>query len=213
MITVEQLKAIVPACANPEGWIDSLNAAMAQFGIDKDADFVAAFLAQVAVESGDLNRLDENLNYTAERLMAVWPKRFPSLVVAAPYARNPHGLANFVYANRLGNGDAASGDGWSYRGRGLIQITGKNNYTALSQALKDPSVAACPNVLCTKKYAALSAAWFWIQNPKIDELADNTPNDDQESDFVSITRLVNGGTTGLQQRRIYWQRAKTALGA
>lgn len=205
------IKQVMPNCKDPAGWAPHLHSAMARFGISGDKDVVAAFLAQIAVESAELNRLDENLNYSAERLMAVWPKRFPTLAVANQYARKPHALADFVYANRLGNGSVESGDGYRYRGRGLKQITGKDNYRRCGIAL-GVDLLANPDYLLTKKGAADSAAWFWSQDKRLSQLAVDLPDDDDEEDFKTITKIINGGTTGLEQRRVYWRRARQALG-
>ncbi len=120
-LSEDQLKAVMPRC-NAANWAVPLSVAMERFAIDTPQR-MAAFLAQVAHESAETACLEENLNYSARRLMAVWPKRFPTLAEAQPYARNPQNLANRVYSGRGGNGDAASGDGWRYRGRGLFQLT------------------------------------------------------------------------------------------
>src|SRR5687767_14886820 len=117
-LTAPRLQRFLPALADAAGWTDALNPALAQFEITTPPR-IAAFLAQVALESMEFSHLVENLNYSAKRLMVVWPRRFPTLAAASPYARNPERLANHVYAKRLGNGDATSGDGWRFRGRGL----------------------------------------------------------------------------------------------
>jgi putative chitinase len=153
---------------------------------------VAAFLGQIAVESFGFTELEENLNYSAGRLEVVWPKRFPA---GSPNidrcARNPEALANAVYCDRMGNGDEASGDGWTYRGRGLIQITGRANYEALAKA---DARAADPDWLTTPAGAAVSACWFWTtRKPSLNLLADNW-------ELTAITRAINGGTEGLEER-------------
>ena len=209
-LTADQLRAIAPRCANPDGWVDPLNAALDRFGL-VEADQLAAFLAQVALESAEFNRLEENLNYSAERLCQVWPKRFPNIAIAQPYARNPQQLAQLVYGKRASLGNETAEDGWRYRGRGLIQITGKANYAACAKGIDDPLLLTCPERLQTKTVAALSAVWYWFQNPRISILAHDAPDDDDEADFVSITRLVNGATTGLADRQVYWERAKKVL--
>jgi putative chitinase len=204
------IRQVMPRCANPIGWAQPLHDAVRKYGISQDKDVLAAFLAQIAVESAEMNRLDENLSYSAERLVAVWPKRFPTLAVAAQYARNPHALGDFVYSNRMGNGDAASGDGYKYRGRGLKMITGKANYKACGDAL-GVDLLRNPDHLLTKPGAAMSAAWYW-NSKGLSSIADDLPDDNDEADFVTITKLINGGVTGLDQRRAYWARAKQALG-
>lgn len=205
MINGLQLKAAMPGLKEPGLWADALNPALERFKITTPPR-IAAFLAQIAVETGALSRLDENLNYKAERLMQVWPARFPTLESATPYAANPHGLANFVYANRGGNGNEASGDGYRYRGRGAIMVTFHDGYARVQKALGIPCLG-CPDMLQTKTYAALSAALFWSDN-ELNFLADH----DTENDFVAITRKINGGTTGLSQREKYLATFKDILG-
>ena len=129
MIAATILKTALPLCKEPDQWAQALNPAMDKFEINTPAR-VACFLAQTGHESGQFNRLIEGLFYkTAARLTAVWPRRFPNEASAAPYVKNEEKLANFVYANRIGNGPVESGDGFRYRGRGLIQITGRSNYS------------------------------------------------------------------------------------
>ena len=204
LLTPDRMRWIAPRCPAPEVWCAALNAAMQRYGIETP-DRVAAFVAQIAHESGEFSRLTEDLTYTtAERIRAVWPKRFQTLASAAPFVRNPEALANRVYANRLGNGDAASGDGWRYRGRGLIQLTGRANYADAARALGLPLLDA-PQLLEQPDGAARCAAWFW-QSYGLNALAD-------EADFVAITQVINGGTVGLSERRRYWAQASAALGA
>jgi putative chitinase len=205
MITRDQLQGIMPN-ADSEAWTDVLNDAMARHAISNPRR-EAAFLAQIAVESRELRTLVENLNYSAQRLTAVWPKRFPSLAAAAPYEHNPERLASRVYANRLGNGDEVSGDGWRFRGRGLIQVTGRDNYRRVGQALALP-LEAQPELLEQPQPAALSAASFW-QSRGLNELADDCTDDGR---FVAICEAVNGGDAGLDERRAHWASAKRALG-
>ena len=210
-ISAAQLAMIMPANPNAVDWTGPLNDAMAEFGISANLQRIAAFLAQVAHESGQLRKLEESLYYsTAKRISEVWPKRFPTEAAAAPYARNPEGLANRVYALRIGNGDAASGDGWRYRGRGLKQLTGRANYKEAGTALGVDLVRA-PDRLKDPVLAARSAAWFW-QSRGCNPLADDTSGDDDDADFVAITKLINGGTVGLKERRLAWARAEAALG-
>jgi putative chitinase len=209
VLTQLQLRAFLPAAPNPEAWTTALNAAMARFDI-ATAPRAAAFLAQVAHESGELRRLTENLSYTAKRLTEVWPVRFPTLERALPYDRQPELLANFVYAKRLGNGDQASGDGWRFRGRGLLQITGRGNYRACDAVL-GLGLETNPELLEMPDVAALAAAQFW-QSRGLNELADDRNDDNDDEDFVTISVTINGGRTGLAARRAYWARAKAALG-
>ena len=149
---------------------------------------MAAFLAQLSVESARLTRLEENLKYSAERLVAVWPARFKSVADALPYANNSEALANKVYAGRMGN--AAPGDGYRYRGRGFIQLTGKANYKAFATA-SGVDVVANPDLLLEPELAAESAAWLWQSNG-CNELAD-------AGELVRISKRVNGGTHALPE--------------
>lgn len=208
-LTTEALKAIMPLCLHPEPWALELQAAMDEFEISANKERVQRFLAQIAVESLELTRLDENLRYSAERLTAVWPKRFPTITAALPYANNPHKLADFVYANRVGNGGPESGDGWRYRGRGPKMITFRDNYAWIGKELGLP-LLDCPEMLQTKKNGARSAAVFWARKG-LNALADDLPDDDQDSDYVTITRRINGGTIGLDARIKYLKRAQTVL--
>jgi len=208
-ITEQKLSAIMPACSNVTTWVTALNNAMSRFDIT-GGQRMAAFLAQVAHESGQLARLSENLNYSAKRLMQVWPSRFPTLEKARNYEKNPEKLANYVYAGRLGNGDEASGDGWRFRGRGLIQLTGRGNYRAAGQGIGLP-LEEQSDLLGQPEAAALSAAWFW-KSHGLNELADDRSNDNDNEDFKTITKRINGGTVGLQERIAFWKRAKAVLG-
>ena len=193
------LGEVFPRCLDPDGWAEPLSHACALAAINTRAR-IAAFLGQVGHESNSLNTLVENLNYSAERLTQVWPHRFPTLPSATPYARNPEKLANFVYASRLGN--EASGDGYRYRGRGLIQTTGRSNYVAAETFSKLPLVAH-PELLQEKTPAAIAAAAFW-QSKGLNVRADS-------GDIEGITRLVNGGLLGLDDRKAITQRALEAL--
>ena len=207
-LTKDQLKAIMPRC-DAEQWIDPLNAAMERFEINTPAR-MAAFLAQLAHESTETTCLTEGLTYSrAERLCKVWPKRFPTPASAAPYVKNPQKLANYVYANRGGNGDESSGDGWRYRGRGLFQLTFKDNYRLAGEALNLPLVDD-PDRVTTAAVAALTAAHYW-QRLGLNALADHQPGDDEVKDFEGISIRINGGRTGLPERKKYWAKAQAAL--
>jgi putative chitinase len=208
-IEAAQLAAFLPTLSRVDEWTRALNAAMERFEINTPYR-AAAFLAQVAHESGEFSRLIENLSYSAARLCAVWPGRFPTIQAAQPYERNPERLANYVYAKRLGNGDTASGDGWRFRGRGLIQLTGRGNYRSCGSALALP-LEAEPERLESPSGAALAAAQFW-QSRGLNHLADDQSDDNDDEDFISITKIINGGTAGLKSRQQYWARARTVLG-
>ena len=151
----------------------------------------AAFLGQLAEESAEFTATRENLNYSAQRLMQVWPSRFPNLTIANQYAHNPEALANFVYANRLGNGNTASGDGWKFRGGGPIQLTGRSTLAAFGKTVGKTAEDAADYV-ATPQGGAASACWFWTTR-NINPLADDW-------DIEGITKKVNGGLTNLDQR-------------
>lgn len=191
---------------NPEKWLEAVQATCNRFEINTDKR-IAAFLAQTAHESGGYTMLEENLNYSDLTMAVVWPNRFAELGAdkkpvkengknkpnkfAQALHRKPEMIANVVYSNRMGNGTIESGEGWKYRGRGLKQLTGKDNYTRCGQAL-GVDLAAQPELLLTPEYAALSAGWFWAAN-KLGDYADR-------DDFVGMTKKINGGTIGLPDR-------------
>jgi putative chitinase len=162
----------------------------------------AAFIGQCSHESGNFKTLQENLNYSAKGLHATWPARFPSEEAAMPYNRNPEKIANKVYGGRMGNGDEASGEGWRYHGRGLIQLTGKANYQAAGEAL-GADLVADPNIVATPRFAALTAGWFW-KTHGLNELAD-------KADYTAITKRINGGTLGLDDRIAHTHQALEIL--
>jgi putative chitinase len=155
---------------------------------------LAHFLAQCGHESGGFRVTQENLNYSAKGLAGIFKKYFPTEAAAAPYARQPQKIANKVYANRMANGSEASGDGFKFRGRGYIQLTGRDNYTQFGKAIGE-DMAANPDAV-SSKYALLSAAWFWSKNG-LNKLADAGSTD---ATVTSITKRVNGGTIGLADR-------------
>ena len=186
-------------------WAPYLTGACGLYGITT-VQRLSAFLAQVGHESAGFTRTVENLNYSAQGLLATWPSRFtPEL--AAQLARKPQMIAEHVYAGRMGNGPKGTGDGWRYRGRGLIQVTGKANYEAVGELLERhgcPNLIRMPEVLAEPKWAALSAAAYWHDHD-LNALADR-------GEFDQITRRINGGTTGAADRRARHQRAMRALG-
>lgn len=175
----------------------SLAEACERFGIDTPLR-MAGFLAQCSHESCGFRVTKENLNYGAQALLSVFPKYF-NAGEAAAYARQQERIANRIYANRMGNGPEASGDGWKHRGRGFIQLTGKNNYRAFSEAIENPSILENPDVVAEPEFAALSAAWFWSKNG-LNQLAD-------AKDIVAMTKRINGGTIGLDQRTKLYEKA------
>ena len=170
-------------------WLPHLQAACDKFQINT-RNRLACFLATIGVESAALSAVVENLNYSAQGLLATWPSRFTATTAAA-CARNPQAIANIVYCNRMGNGAPASGDGWTFRGRGLIQITGRDNYRTCGLNLS-LDLETSPDLLESPANAALSAAWYWTSNG-CNPLADG-------GDMTAVTRKVNGGTNGLAQR-------------
>lgn len=183
----DKLKGIVP-----QALIDQMPAN----GIDTPLR-AAHFLAQVAHESGTFKFKSENLNYSKESLVKVFPKYFTTASAEA-YHRQPEKIANRVYANRMGNGDEKSGDGWKFKGRGYIQLTGKDNYKQFSQDIKDSKVYDNPDIVADDEYAGLSAIWFWNRNG-LNKIAD-TDNLRDDKTIIKITQRVNGGTHGLADR-------------
>lgn len=202
-----------------ERWLPHVQSAMARFGIESEKQ-VAAWLAQTAHESGGYTMLKENLNYRAATLAACWPTRFAELgpdkkpkrnekgaliptKVAESIAGKPELIAPLVYSNRMGNGPAESGDAFRYIGRGLKQLTGRDNYTRCSAAL-GLDIVANPDLLLEPEGAALSAAWFWSVN-KCGPLAD-------ADDFVGLTKKINGGTIGLPDREKRYKSVLASIG-
>jgi putative chitinase len=174
---------------------------------------VVHFFAQLYCESGALKATSENMNYSAQRLMQVWPSRFKSLAMAEQYAHNPQKLANLVYANRMGNGNEASGDGWKYRGRGFIGLTGKEQYEKFNRYdLCTEDVLLNPDKVAEYPLNLVSALWFWECN-KLNDIADlDDGGKIGESIVERITKKVNGGYTGLSERKFYYRRFKREFG-
>jgi putative chitinase len=171
-------------------WVPALNETFTRFMIVTPVQ-QAAFIGQCGHECGNFRILEENLNYRAETLMKLWPRRFPTLEVANEYARNPKKIANKVYSSRMGNRDEASGDGFRFRGRGCIQLTGHSGYFHAGKALGVDFVKE-PDLVATPQYAALTAGWFWDTH-KLNKLAD-------VRDWTALTKRINGGTIGLEDR-------------
>lgn len=198
-ITKEQLKQLFSTTKleTLETFIDPLNFFMDQGNINTRLR-VCAFLAQTGAESGGFSIVKENLNYSAQGLLNIFKKYFPTLDMALQYERQPEKIANYVYGNRLGNGPASTGDGWRYRGRGLIQVTGKENYInfAHDRGLSFDEVIP---YLETPDGAAESAVWFWTKRD-LNRYAD-------EQDMVTLTRRINGGMNGFDHRMAYYQQA------
>ena len=168
---------------------------------------LAHFLGQTAHESQNFNAVRENLNYSVRGLVATFKKYF-DLNKAVLYGRKPEKIANLVYANRMGNGNEASGDGWKYRGRGYIQLTGKNNYMEFDKQVPE-NIIENPDLVATQ-YPLLSAAWFWNKN-NLNNLADKPETKDFDP-VLAITKKINGGTTGIEDRRFLINKFKKELG-
>jgi putative chitinase len=202
ILSLDQLKQMVK---NPHinHWYEALEQLLPDYGINTPLR-VAHFIAQCAHESGNFVFIKENLNYKAASLRKVFPKYFPTDEMAAQYANKPERIANRVYANRMGNGDEASGDGYRYCGRGLIQLTGKDNYTFFAGSL-DISVEEASEYLATFEGAAQSACWFWEQN-NLNRFAD-------ANDVRGLTKAINGGFIGLEDRIQHTEHALHVLGA
>jgi putative chitinase len=201
-ITQDQLAQILPGNPYVEHWCEALNKILPDYDISTPQR-VAAFLAQTAHESGGYTALHENLNYKADSLCRVWPRYF-NASNADQYAHNPEAIANRAYANRMGNGDEASGDGWNFCGRGLIQLTGRNNYQAFADSL-EMNISDVPAYLQTFEGAIQSACWFWEAN-NLNQYADT-------GDMKKMTKVINGGDLGLADRINHYQHAVHVLGA
>lgn len=201
--TRDQLAKLIPSNQHVDQWYEALTQLLPDYEINT-VPRVAAFLAQCAHESGEFRILKENLNYKAESLRKVFPKYFPNDALAQQYAHNQEAIANRVYGNRMGNGDEASGDGFRYCGRGLIQLTGKDNYTAFAESLEIP-VEDVPEYLGTFEGAVQSACWFWETND-LNKWAD-------KNDITTLTKKINGGTIGLDDRKKHYQHAISVLSA
>lgn len=201
--TVEHVRTLIPrAIGGPDAWYEALAEALPQYDITT-VERVAAFIAQCAHESGGFSVLEENLNYKAATLSKLWPQRFPP-GIAEEYAGKPEKIANKTYGGRMGNGPEETGEGFKYRGRGLLQLTGKDNYRACSQALfQDSTLLDDPDLLLDPYYAIHSACWFWNKN-KLNQYADS-------SDLTTMTKRINGGTIGLQDRIHHYNHAVEVL--
>ena len=216
MIEVKHLQAV--GVKDPEKWIDAIRHTCEEFEINTPQR-IAGFLAQTAHESGGYTMLSENLNYKAATLAACWPNRFAVLgpdkkpkkengklvpsAVANSIAGKPELIANMVYSSRMGNGPAESGEGWKYRGRGLKQLTGKDNYARCGRDLGIDLVGN-PDLLLEPLYAARSAGWFWKAN-SLSTFAD-------KGDIEGMTKKINGGLIGYAQRKALYDKCLAAIG-
>jgi putative chitinase len=198
----EHLQEIIGKNPYLDNWHSAISEILPVYDINTP-ERVAGWLAQCAHESGYFRFLKENLNYRAESLLKTFPKYFKTLDEARQYERQPAKIANRVYANRMGNGDEASGDGFRYLGRGLIQLTGKNNYTLFAAAIDTP-LEEIPEYLQTFEGAIQSACWFWEQN-NINQWAD-------KRDILTMSKRINGGTIGMEDRIMKYNKALKMFG-
>jgi putative chitinase len=201
--TRDQLAQMIPKNPYIDQWFHALSEILPEYEINTPQR-VASFLAQCAHESGNFVFLKENLNYKAASLRRVFPKYFPDDAIAAAYAGKGEMIANRVYASRMGNGDEASGDGYRYCGRGLIQLTGKQNYSFFAGSL-EMEVEDVPEYLATFEGAVQSACWFWETN-NLNQWAD-------KGDILTMTKRINGGTIGLDDRIKHYNHALHIFGA
>lgn len=184
-------------------WLEPLNKTFEKYEINTPTR-QAAFIGQCGHESANFKTLEENLNYSAKGLMATWPSRFPTIEIATQFERNPEKIANKVYGGRADLGNTEDGDGWRFHGRGLIQLTGRSNYTVCGLALDKP-FAELPELVLEPENATLSAGWFWNKRG-LNALAD-------AEDWTTMTKRINGGTIGLQDRINKIHKAMDILGA
>jgi putative chitinase len=201
MITAEQFAHLFPRAQDPASWAESMNNVFPTYDINTPHR-VAAFLAQCGHESGGWTVFEENLNYSAQGLNGIFKKYFPTLESAQPYARKPEMIANKVYGGRMGNGPESSGDGYKYRGRGPIQLTGAANYKAFAQEMFDDWQNLYDNpdwVTSDRDFALMSAIWFWNKN-KLNVQAD-------AGDIKLMTKKINGGYIGLEDRIKHYNEA------
>ena len=199
---IEMLKEMGVSNGDAEQYMPHLEEVLPKYGIADSKLRLAHFFAQVLHESGCMRFDTENLNYSSDALLRVFGKYFRTKQEADAYARKPEKIANRVYAKRMGNGSEASGDGWKYRGRGLIQLTGKANYKAFAEWVGDARIMDDPD-LVSSEYAVHSAVFFWDKN-NLNKLADR-------DDVVGLTRRINGGENGLAHRRELLNKAKGLL--
>lgn len=201
MLTTQKLQIILKRNKNIDELCAVLNKVLPKYNINTTKR-IAAFLSQCGHESGDFTILKENLNYSADGLMRIFKKYFPTIQSTNSYARNPEKIANKVYANRMGNGPESSGDGYKFRGRGAIQLTGKENYDAFAKSIGknlDETIAFCE----TLEGAIESACWFWTKN-NLNRFVDS-------DNIVGLSKAINGGTIGLEERIKYYNMTLSLL--
>ena len=215
VITESQIRRIMPKAKseNIKAFVATFNKYSEQFELNTNMR-VSHFIGQIAHEASELNAIEENLNYSAEGLLRTFPKYFKTSAEAAAYARKPMQIANRVYANRMGNGDEKSGDGWKYKGRGIIMLTGKSNYKAYQNSgYCVGDLLSHPEWLAQYPGALKSAMWFWKAN-NLNSLADRDDGSKITGDDITklITKRINGGILGLAQRQYYVRTAKRVFG-
>ena len=204
-ITLAQLKQFLPKNPYVEHWHHALEQLFPDYDINTSKR-MAAFLAQCGHESGNFTAIKENLNYKASSLRKIFHKYFPDDAIATQYANKKNkqeAIANRIYANRMGNGDESSGDGFRFCGRGLIQLTGRSNYQAFADSL-EMNINDLPEYLATFEGAAQSACWFWETN-NLNRFADS-------GDIIGMTKVINGGYIGLQDRISNYEHALHIFG-
>jgi putative chitinase len=201
--TEQKLQQVLQGAPHLSDWFLALNEILPDYEIDTPQR-VACFLGQTAHESGGYRALRENLNYKAEGLNKLFKKYFPTVESAQPFAHNQEAIANKIYADRMGNGPESSGDGFAFRGRGLIQLTGRSNYTWFADSIGE-TVEDIPAFLETFEGSVQSACWFWETN-KLNALAD-------AMDVKKMTKVINGGYIGLDERIAHINHAMQVLGA
>jgi putative chitinase len=210
-LTLSQLRQLLPKNKYVEHWYHALSVLLPDYDINTPRR-VAAFIAQCSHESGGFSVLKENLNYKPQALRRLFPKYFPDDVIAGQYCAKPNkqeAIANRIYANRMGNGDESSGDGHRFCGRGLIQLTGRENYQNFANSIevdgRPLKIEEVPEYLETFEGAAQSACWFWETN-NLSRWAD-------DGDILTLTKRINGGTIGLEDRKKHYEHALHVLGA
>lgn len=203
ILSKEQLGQLIPGNPYLENWHHAMSLCLPAYDINTPPR-VAMFVAQCAHESGGFKFLKENLNYKAASLMKVWPKYFPNQDIANQYANKQEMIANRAYGGRMGNGPEETGDGWRFCGRGLIQLTGRNNYQRFADSI-ETAIEEIPAYLQTFEGAVQSACWFWEENKL------NTWSD--QGDVLTVTKRINGGTLGLEDRKKHYEHALHVLGA
>lgn len=197
--TQDKLAHLIHKNKEPGFWYNAMCEYLPKFEITTAAR-VAGFVAQCQHESLDFTILQENLNYGAKGLRGLFGKYFPTDELAKQYERKPEMIANRIYANRMANGPESSGDGWKFRGRGILQITGRANYTQCSRDLfQDDTLANDPDLVRTPEYAVITACWFWHKN-QLNQICDR-------GDIVLLSKKINGGTIGLEDRIAHWNAA------